>query len=194
MEQTLKNLCKAFIGESQARNRYTYYAKVAKKEGYEQIASIFLETAEQEKVHAKRLFEHIQELKERLNISEDEIEVGSSVPNVYGGTIENLKAAIAGEHYENDDMYPEFARIAEEEGLQDIANRLRAIAKAEKHHEERYEKLLVEVEKGGVFKKDEEIEWVCRECGYVHVGKEALLKCPSCDHKQSYYQVKCEKY
>ncbi|MEN7982182.1 MAG: rubrerythrin [Nanoarchaeota archaeon] len=193
MEKTLKNLCKAFVGESQARNRYNYYAKVAKKEGYEQIAAIFLETSDNERVHAKRIFEHIQELKKELG-NNDEVEIDSSVPTVYDTTIENLKAAIAGEHYEQKDMYPEFAIIAEEEGLQKIANRLRAIAKAEKHHEERYEKLLDEVEKGSVFKKSEEVKWVCRECGYVHIGKEALEKCPSCDHAKSYYQIKCEKY
>ncbi len=193
MEKTLKNLCKAFIGESQARNRYNFYAKVAKKEGYEQISAIFLETSDQERVHAKRIFEHIQELKKELG-NNDEVEVDSSVPIVYEDTIENLKAAIAGEHYEYEEMYPEFARIAEEEGLQEIANRLRAIAKAEKHHEERYEKLLGEVESGTFFKKSEDVEWVCRECGYVYFGKEALDKCPSCDHAQSYSQIKCEKY
>ncbi|MCW8966190.1 MAG: rubrerythrin family protein [Candidatus Pacearchaeota archaeon] len=195
MERTLKNLCKAFIGESMARNRYTYYAKVAKKEGYEQIAGIFLETAEQEKTHAKRLFEHIQELKEKLGLPKDkEVEVDSGVPTVYDNTIENLKAAMAGEHYETEEMYPEFARVADEEGLPKVAARLRAIAKAEKHHEERYGKLLAEVENGTVFEKREEVTWVCRECGYVHVGDNAPKMCPSCDHPQAYYQIKCEKY
>jgi len=193
MEKTLNNLVKAFIGESQARNRYTFYAKVAKKEGFEQIAEIFLITAKNEKEHAKRLFEHIQELKEKLNIDSD-IQVAATMPTTYGTTAENLKAAIAGENYEHTKMYPEFADVAEKEGLQEIAKRLRAIAVAEKHHEERYKKLLEEVEKGTVFKKDREVYWVCRECGYVHYGKEPPEKCPSCDHPRSFYQVKCEEY
>jgi len=191
MEKTIQNLTKAFIGESQARNRYTFYAKVAKKEGYEQVAEIFLKTAEQEKAHAKRLFEHIQDLKKKLG-EHEEIKVEATAPTTYDTTIENLKAAINGEHYEHKDMYPEFARIAEEEGLHEIANRLQAIAKAEKHHEERYEKLLDQLEAGTVFKKSEETEWACRECGYIHIGKEAPEKCPSCDHPQAYYEVRCE--
>ena len=195
MENTIKNLAKAFIGESQARNRYTFYAKVAKKEGYEQIAGIFLEIAEQEKTHGKRLFEHIQELKKKINDeSLNEIKVEAIAPTVYENTVENLKAAIAGENYEHTEMYPEFADVAEQEGLADIAKRLRAIAIAEKHHEERYKKLLVQMEAGAIFKKDKEVIWVCRECGYVHLGTEPPEKCPSCDHPQSYYQVKCEEY
>ena len=190
MKKTLENLTKAFIGESQARNRYTFYAKIAKKEGYEQIAEVFLITADNEKEHAKRLFEHIQELKGDLG----ELAVEALVPVVYGDTVENLKAAIAGEHYENTEMYPGFAKTAEEEGLDKIAMRLRSISKAEEHHEERYKKLLKEVEAGTVFKKDEEVEWVCRECGYVHIGKQPPEKCPSCDHEKSFYQIKCEKY
>ncbi|MBU2545177.1 rubrerythrin family protein [Patescibacteria group bacterium] len=190
MMKTLENLTKAFIGESQARNRYTFYAKVAQKEGFEQIAGIFLETAEQEKAHAKRLFEHIQELKEDMN----EIKVEAVAPTVYDNTAENLKAAIAGEYYEYSEMYPEFVKTAEEEGLNKIAVRLRSIAMAEEHHEERYKKLLTQVENGTVFKKDEQTVWVCRECGYVHVGNEPPVVCPSCDHPQSYYQLKCENY
>ena len=193
MEQTIQNLTKAFIGESQARNRYGFYAKIAKKEGYEQIAGIFLETAEQEKEHAKRLFEHIQELKKELGNNE-EIKVEASAPTVYGTTQENLQAAIDGENYEHTEMYPEFAKIAEEENLPKIATRLKSIAKAEEHHEERYKKLLEQVKAGTVFKKEEEIEWVCRECGYTHKGKQAPEKCPSCDHAQSFYQRKCEEY
>lgn len=193
MEQTIKNLTKAFIGESQARNRYTYYAKVAKKEGFEQVAGIFLETADQEKEHAKRLFEHIQELKKELGDNE-EINVEAVAPTIYGTTEENLQAAIDGEHYEYTEMYPEFAETAEKEGLKKIAARLRSIAVAEKHHEERYKKLLEQVKKKSVFKKDKEVEWICRECGYEHKGKEAPKKCPSCDHEQSFYQVKCEVY
>ncbi len=194
MKQTIKNLTKAFIGESQARNRYTFYAKIAKKEGFEQIREVFLLTAEQEKEHAKRLFEHIQELKEKSEEKLDEIQVQASTPTVYGSTAENLKTAAAGENYEYTQMYPEFAEMADKEGLPEIAKRLRAIAVAEKHHEERYKKLLKEVEAGTVFKKDKEVWWVCRECGYVYFGKEAPKECPSCDHDQSFYQIKCEEY
>jgi len=188
--ETIKNLTKAFIGESQARNRYTFYAKIAKKEGYEQIAGIFLETAEQEKTHAKRLFEHIQELK----TNGEEINVEATAPINYGTTQENLQAAIDGEHYEHSEMYPGFAKIAEEENLLDIATRLRAIAIAEKHHEERYKKLLKQLKTGTIFKKQQEVEWVCRECGYEHSGTEAPEKCPSCNHPQAYFQIKCEDY
>lgn len=191
MKQTLENLTKAFIGESQARNRYTFYAKIAKKEGYEQIAEIFLITADNEKEHAKRLFEHIQELnKGKLK----EIEVEAAAPLVYGDTAKNLQAAIDGENYEWTEMYPEFAKAAQKEGLLKIAARLEAIAIAEKHHEERYKKLLKEVKNKTVFKKKKKIWWVCRECGYVHFGKEAPKVCPSCDHEQSFYQVMCETY
>ncbi len=193
MEKTIQNLTKAFIGESQARNRYTFYAKIAKKEGYEQIAEIFLITSDNEKEHAKRLFEHIQELKKELG-NNKEIHVDATAPTIYGTTKENIQAAIEGEHYEYSEMYPEFAKIAEEEKLPKIAERLKAIAIAEKHHEERYKKLLEQVKNKTVFKKEKEVEWVCRECGYVHKGKEALKKCPSCDHGQSFYQMKCEEY
>jgi rubrerythrin len=194
MQETLKNLTKAFIGESQARNRYTYYSKVAREEGFEQIGAIFEDTANQEKEHAKRLFEHIQELKKGSKEDLDEIKVEAAAPTVYGTTVENLKAAIAGENWEHTSMYPEFAEIAEKEGLSGIAQRLRSIAKAEEHHEERYLKILKEVEAGTVFKKDKEIWWACRECGYQHFGKEAPKKCPSCDHEQAFYQVKSEEF
>jgi len=195
MKQTLKNLCKAFIGESQARNRYTYYAKIAKKEGYEKIAEIFLITADNEKEHAKRIFEHIQEIKKELPEEEqDEIAVDAVCPAVFGTTAENLKAAAAGENYEYAEMYPEFAKVAEEEGYPKIAGRLKAIAKAEEHHEERYKKLLEQVEAGTFFEKSEKVWWVCRECGYVFYGEKAPEKCPSCDHAKSYYELKCEEY
>ena len=193
MQKTLENLAKAFVGESQARNRYTFYAKVAKKEGYEQISSIFLETAEQEKTHAKRLFEQIQELKKKLGLGE-ELVVEASAPLVYGNTEENLKASIAGENHEQTEMYPEFAKIAEEEGLSELATRLLSIAKAEKHHEERYKKLLEQIQNKTVFKKEVETTWICRECGYLHKGNEAPVLCPACDHPQAYYQVQCENY
>lgn len=194
MKKTIENLTKAFIGESQARNRYTFYAKIAKKENFEQIAEIFLITAENEKEHAKRLFEHINELKKKSNESLDEIKVEAVAPTILSNTADNLKAAIAGENYEHTQMYPEFADVAEKEGFPEITKRLRAIAIAEKHHEERYKKLLKEVEAGTVFKKDKEVWWVCRECGYVHFGIEPPEKCSSCDHARSFYQIKCEEY
>ncbi len=194
MEKTIKNLTKAFIGESQARNRYDFYAKIARKEGFEQISEIFSITAENEKEHAKRLFEHIQELKTKLNKDLDEIKVEATAPTIYGNTAENLKAAIAGENYEYNKMYPQFAEAADKEGLSKIAARLRAIARAEQHHEERYLKLLKEVEADTVFKKEKEVSWICRECGYVHSGTTPPEKCPSCDHSKNFYQVKCEQY
>lgn len=194
MERTIENLAKAFIGESQARNRYTFYSKTAKKEGFEQIAEIFLTTAENEKEHATWLFRLIQELKGKSGQKLESINVEAIAPLVLGDTKENLQAAIAGENYENTVMYPEFANIALGEGLKDIAKRLRAIAKAEEHHEERYTKLLKQVEAGTVFRKETKVYWVCRECGYVHFGVEPPVKCPSCDHDRSYYQIKCEEY
>ncbi len=190
MKKTLQNLTKAFIGESQARNRYTMYGKVAKKEGFEQIAGIFVETADQEREHAAQLFKLINELK----TDNQDIVVEASAPTTYGATADNLKAAIAGEHYESVTMYPEFATTAAEEGYPEIAQRLRSIAKAEEHHEERYQKLLAQVEAGTVFKKDKEVWWVCRECGYQHFGVEPPEKCPACDHERAFYQFKCEEY
>ena len=194
MLETIKNLAKAFIGESQARNRYTMYASVAKKEGFEQIAEIFLLTADQEREHANKLFKEIQELKKASQEDLAAIKVEAEAPTAYGTTAENLQAAIAGENYENTQMYPEFAAIAEAEGLAKIAERLRAIAKAEEHHEERYKKLLKEVAAGTVFKKEEKVWWVCRECGYQHFGQEAPAECPSCNHARAFYQLKCETY
>lgn len=194
MKDTIENLAKAFIGESQARNRYTFYSKVAKKEGLEQVSEIFLITAENEREHASWLFRLIQELKEKSGGNLNEIKVEAIAPTILSGTAENLKAAIAGENYEYTSMYPEFADIAEKEGLFEISERLKAIAIAEQHHEERFKKLLKEVEAGTALKKEEEIWWVCRECGYQHFGKEPLEKCPSCDHAKSFYQRKCEEY
>jgi len=193
MKETLKNLTKAFIGESQARNRYTFYSRVAQKEGYEQIGEIFLLTADNEKAHAKRLFEHIQELKKEKKDS-SEVTVEAGMPAVYGTTIENLKASIEGENFEHTKMYPEFADTAEKEGYLEIAKRLKAIAMAELHHKERYEKLLAQLEAGTVFKKTKETWWVCRECGYVHFGTTPPEACPSCDHPTAFYQVQCENY
>jgi len=194
MAKTIENLAKAFIGESQARNRYTIYSKIARKEGFEQIAEIFLITAENEREHASWLFRLISELKKKSGENLNEIKVDAIVPTTLGSTAENLRAAIAGENYEYTKMYPEFADIAEKEGFPEIAKRLRAIATAEKHHEERYKKILKEVEAGTVFKKAKKVWWVCRECGYVHFGEEPPEKCPSCDHERSFYQIKCEEY
>jgi rubrerythrin len=194
MNKTIENLTKAFIGESQARNRYTIYSKIARNEGFEQIAEIFLLSADNEREHAKWEFTLINELKKKSKENLDEIKVEASAPTILGTTAENLKAAIAGENYEHTKMYPEFADVAEKEGFPEIAKRLRSIALAEKHHEERYRKLLKEVEAGTVFKKDKEVWWVCRECGYMHFGKQPPEKCPSCDHAKSFYQVKCEEY
>lgn len=195
MKKTMENLAMAFIGESQARNRYTLYSKVAKKEGYVQLSDIFLLTAENEREHAKWLMKMIQGLKEEYDEDIDEIAVGdATAPAVYGTTAENLKSAIAGEHYENSEMYPQFANTAQDEGLMDIAERLRAIAHAEEHHEERYKKILAQVEAGTMFEKDEEVEWVCRKCGYVLMGKKPPEECPSCDHPAKYFEIKCEEY
>lgn len=189
MENTIKNLVKAFIGESQARNRYTFYAKVAKQEGYEQISEIFLITAENEKEHANTLFNLINGLKKNAEI---DVEITTSI--MFGTTTENLKAAITGENYEYTKMYPEFAEVAQKEGYPEIADKLKAIAKAEEHHEERFKKLLKEVETNTVFRKNKEVWWVCKECGYIHYGKEPPEKCPSCNHPKSYFQIKCEEY
>ncbi|MCD4704853.1 rubrerythrin family protein [bacterium] len=191
--KTIKNLAAAFIGESQARNRYTLYSKIAKKEGYEKIAAIFELTANQEKEHAKWLMRMINELKNKAeNSSEyDEIKVDAGCSTILKDTISNLKAAIGGENYEYNTMYPDFARIAEEEGLLEVAKRLKAIAKAEAFHEERYQKVLAELEVNTTFKKKEKTYWVCRNCGYVHEGTEAPEVCPSCDHPRAYFEEKC---
>lgn len=189
MTNTIQNLAKAFTGESQARNRYSFYSKIAKKEGFEQIAEIFLLTAENEREHAKQLFKLINKLKKESDENLEEIKIEAGVPTAFGDTAENLKAAIAGENFEQTKMYPEFAEVAEQEGLTEIANRLKAIAVAEKHHEERFRKLLAEVEGNSVFKKEKKVYWVCRKCGYVSEANEAPEKCPSCDHSKSYFEV-----
>lgn len=193
MKETIENLAKAFIGESMARNRYSFYAKIAKKEGYEQIAEVFEVTADNEREHAKWLFRLLNELLKKSG-EEVDLRVESPVPVVLGSTAENLKAAIAGENYEYTKMYPEFADVAEREGFPEIAARLRAIARAEQHHEERYKKLLEQVEAGTVFKKEKKVYWVCRKCGYVHEGEEPPEACPSCGHPKAYFQLKCEEY
>ena len=189
--ETVKNLLKAFIGESQARNRYTLYAKTAAEEGFEQISEIFLRTADNERVHAKWLFRMVKDLNKN---KQSEFIVDAIAPTMLGKTTDNLKAAIKGENYENQIMYPEFANVADKEGFIDIGKRLRAIALAEKNHEERYKKLLNEVEKGTVFKKKEMMYWECKKCGYVHYGKEPPEKCPACYHKKNYFEIKSEIY
>ena len=194
MEETIQNLTKAFIGESQARNRYSFYARIAQHEGFEQISEIFLVTADNEKEHAKWLFRLINQLKKKAGGGMDEIKVEAAAPTTMGSTAENLKAAIAGENYEHTEMYPGFADVAEKEGLPEIAKRLRAIAKAEEHHEGRYQKLLSNVEGKTLFKKEESVAWVCRKCGYVHEGTEPPQECPSCNHPSSYFELECEEY
>ncbi len=174
--QTEKNLHEAFAGESMARNKYTYFASKAKKEGYEQIAALFLETAENEKEHAKMWFKYLE---------------GGEVKS----TAENLKAAAEGENYEWTDMYAEFARVAEEEGFPEIAAKFRLVGEVEKHHEERYLKLLENVKEGKVFTKDTGIViWKCRNCGHIHIGEKAPQICPTCAHPQSYFEVNAENY
>ena len=188
--KTLENLIKAFIGESQARNRYTFYAKTASTEGFGQIAEIFTMTAENETEHAETFFDLIQEL--RGNATEQTVD--AMAPLVIGKTADNLKAAIAGEHEENYHLYPMFADEAERKGFMKAAIKFRAIATVEKHHEERYQKLLKLVEDGTFFKRGSPIVWVCRKCGYVHVGKTPPMQCPSCGHEQSVFQRMCEEF
>jgi rubrerythrin len=194
VKETLRNLSKAFIGESQARNRYTLYAKRAEKDGYQQLAAIFLETADHEREHAKWLMRFINQLKEKSSEDLSMIEVDSVTPTVLGNNVENLKAAIQGETYEFETMYPEFADVAEKEGLKEIAERLRAIGRAEMHHAERYSKLLKQVEDKTIFKKPETVTWICRKCGYEESGDEPPEKCPACQHPRGWYQLKCEQY
>lgn len=194
MKKTVENLAKAFIGESQARNRYTLYAKVAKKEGYEQLSEIWLNTAENEREHAKWAMRMINSLKEEADEDLSEITVEADAPTILGDTVDNLKASIEGETYEYTEMYPEFADAAEEEGYEDIAERLRAIGRVEEHHEERFTRILREVEAGTVFKKDSSVKWVCRKCGYINEGTEPPEKCPSCDHPTEYFEILCEEF
>mgnify|MGYP001066567140 FL=1 len=183
---TEQNLLKAFAGESQARNRYTFFASVAKKEGYEQIAGVFMETAEQEKEHAKRFFKYLEG---------GPLTITASYPaGIIGTTTENLLAAAEGEHEEWDVLYAEFGDVAEKEGFTEIANTFRQIAKVEAEHEKRYLKLLSRITDGNFFVRDNEIWWQCRNCGYVIKAKEAPLKCPACAHPQSYFEPKKENY
>ena len=184
--RTEKNLLQSFAGESQARNRYTFFASVAKKEGFEQIAGVFMETAEQEKEHAKRFFKFL---------SGGMVEITASFPaGVIGTTIENLAAAAEGENEEWTALYPSFADIAEEEGFPQIATVFRMIAKVEAEHEKRYSKLLENLTDGKVFEKDGVIFWQCRNCGFVIEAKKAPLKCPACDHPQAYFEPMKQNY
>lgn len=184
--KTEQNLLKSFAGESQARSRYTFFASVAKKEGYEQIAAVFMETAEQEKEHAKKFFKYLEG---------GMLEITAAFPaGVIGNTAENLKAAAEGENEEWADMYPEFAKIADEEGFPQIANTFRQVAKVEAEHEKRYRTLLERVSAGKVFEREEEIEWQCRNCGYVIRSKKAPAKCPACEHPQAYFEPKKNNY
>ena len=184
--RTEKNLLAAFAGESQARTRYTFFASVAKKEGYEQISSIFQETADNEKEHAELFFKLLEG---------GMVEITASYSaGVIGITVENLKEAAEGEKMEWGTLYPNFAKVAEEEGFKDAAITFRMIAKVENYHERRYRKLLANVEQGTVFKKDAPIKWKCRNCGYVYEGSEAPERCPVCDHARSYFEVWCENY
>ena len=180
--QTEKNLLTSFAGESQARNRYTFFASAAKKEGYEQISAIFLETAEQEKEHAKRMFKYQEG---------GAVEITACYPaGVIGKTKDNLKAAAAGENEEWVEAYPHFAEVADAEGFPEIAEMYRRIAVAERGHEERYLAFLKNIEEGTVFKKEEEVVWQCRNCGYLFIGKEAPAECPACLHPQAFFEVK----
>lgn len=184
--KTEKNILTAFSGESQARNRYTYFASKAKKEGYVQISAIFEETANQEKEHAKRLFKMLEG---------GEVEITGAFPaGVVGTTLENLKASAGGENYEHTIMYPEFAKTAREEGFEDAAMIFEAIAVAEKQHEKRYNDLVANIEADRVFKRDEKVTWRCRNCGYVHEGDAAPEMCPACAHEKAHFELLGENW
>lgn len=184
--KTEKNLLTAFAGESQARNRYNFFASKAKKEGYEQISGIFSETADNEKEHAKRLFKFLEG---------GDVEISAAFPaGVIGTTKENLQASAAGENHEYTTMYPEFARIASEEGFSEIAEVFRSIAVAEMQHEKRYLDLMDNIENGRVFKRDKVVKWRCRNCGYIHEGNEPPEKCPACAHPKAYFELLGENW
>jgi len=184
--KTEKNLLASFAGESQARNRYTYFASVAKKAGFEQMAAIFLETAENEKEHAKRFFKLLEG---------GEVEISASYPGgIIGDTPVNLEAAAAGENLEWTKLYKEAEKTARDEGFEEIAVQFKEIAEVEEEHEKRYRKLIANIKKGEVFKKDSVVKWKCRNCGYVHKGQVAPDKCPACAHPTAYYELLCENY
>lgn len=184
--RTEKNILTAFAGESQARNRYTYFASQAKKDGLVQMQAIFEETANQEKEHEKRLFKLLKG---------GEVEISASFPaGVIGSTLENLKASAEGENYEHTEMYPDFAKVAREEGFEDIAQVFEAIAVAEKQHEKRYRDLAVNIEAGRVFKREDKVVWRCRNCGYLHEGESAQKECPACAHAQAHFELLGENW
>ncbi|NPA39746.1 MAG: rubrerythrin family protein [Thermodesulfobacteria bacterium] len=184
--QTEKNLLIAFAGESQARNRYTYFSSVAKKEGYVQIAAIFAETADQEKEHAKRLFKFLEG---------GEVEITAKFPaGKIGNTLENLISAAEGEKHEYTQMYPEFAKIAREEGFEEIAKVFESIAVAEEFHEKRFRALAENLKQGKVFERETEVVWRCRNCGYIHKGKTPPETCPACNHPKAYFELVCENW
>jgi rubrerythrin len=184
--QTEKNILTAFAGESQARNRYTYFASQAKKEGYVQIQAIFEETANQEKEHAKRLFKFLEG---------GDVEIQAAYPaGIIGNTMDNLMASAAGENHEYTEMYPEFAKIARSEGFDEIAAVMEAIAVAEKLHEKRYLTLAENIKAGRVFKRDQTVAWRCRNCGYLHEGADAPDECPACAHPQAHFELLGENY
>lgn len=184
--ETEKNLLKSFAGESQAKNRYEFFAKVAKKEGYEQISANFLETARQEQQHAKTFFKFLEG---------GDLEITARYPaGKIGTTVENLKAAAMGENEEWSELYPEFAEIAKKEGFKDIAAKFKAIAEAEMVHEQKYLDFLKNIEEGKVFEREEKVTWYCRNCGYQHTGTKAIKICPSCDHPQAHFEIKKSNY
>jgi len=186
--ETEKNLLKAFAGESQARNRYTYFASVADKAGFKQIAAIFLETADNEKEHAEIFFKYLESCGELL-------EINAKYPaGRIGNTKENLLEAAEGEKLEWGTLYPEFGKVAKKEGFEDIATSFQEILEVEQHHEKRYRKLLENVKASKVFKRDQPVKWKCRNCGYIHEGKEAPEECPACKHKQEYYEILCDNF
>jgi len=184
--QTEKNLLKAFAGESMARNRYDFFSKQAKKEGLEQVAAIFMETADNERSHAKQFFRFLEG---------GVVEITAAYPaGIIGNTLENLKAAAEGENEEWTLLYPEFAKIAEEEGFREVATAFRIIAKVEKAHEERYLKLYHNLESGKVFEREGKVVWKCRVCGYLHEAKKPPLNCPVCRHPQAYFELEAQNY
>ncbi|MGL5314573.1 MAG: rubrerythrin [Peptostreptococcaceae bacterium] len=188
--KTAENLMKSFAGECQARTRYTYYSSIAKKQGYVQISNIFMETAEQEKEHAKKFYKYLKE-----DFIDEAIEITSSYPvSFHEDTKANLKAAAAGENEEWTELYPEFAKVAREEGFEAIATTFEKISAVEKTHEARYNKLAKNIEDGKVFKKDEKVSWKCLNCGHIHEGEEAPNLCPTCAHPQGYFEVFVEAY
>ena len=188
--KTAENLMISFAGESQARTRYTYYATIAKEQGYVQIANIFLETAEQEKEHAKRFYKFLKD-----DFKDEAIEITASYPvSFHEDTLLNLKAAAAGENEEWTELYPKFAKVAKEEGFGAIAFIFEKISEVEKRHEIRYSKLAKNIEDGLVFKKDKSVLWKCLNCGYIYEGEEATIRCPACAHPQGYFEIFVETY